>query len=91
MARKWTATIVVVDRRTRRSTTLEASESPSDLLRDQTASAVEEAYLLGVVDQDAYDVEVVLEKATRAGRRRDRSYRPFLDRRGVLRYDGPYA
>lgn len=25
------------------------------------------------------------------GLERDRSFRPFLDRKGVLRYDGPFA
>lgn len=85
--RTWTATIEV--RENRVLTVLDASRSEWDLLRDQTHSAVQEAALLGV---DLFDVTVVLWKTTQArGTERDRSFRPFLDRRGVLRFDGPYC
>lgn len=88
--RTWTADIVVYDRKARVTTTINASDSECDLLRDQTAVAVREAALLGVLTDD-YDVDVILWKRTQArGLERDRSFRPFIDRRGSLRYDGPF-
>jgi len=92
ITRTWTATIEVQDRRTGRVTVLDASRSEWDLLRDQIAVGVREAWLLGVVNSRDEFVRVVLWKTTKArGTERDRSFVPFLDRRGVLRYDGPYA
>lgn len=86
MTRTWTATIQVYDRRASTMTEIAADDSEWDLLRDQASQAVREAALLGVLS-DGYDVEVVLWKRTQArGLERDRSYRPYLDRRGVLRY-----
>lgn len=86
--RTWTAKIEVRERGA--STTIDASLSDADLLRDQVETAVRESCLLGVIG--TAEVEVVVYKTTRArGTERDRSYRPFLDGRGVLRYDGPYA
>lgn len=91
MTRKWSASIVVYDRKARQTVTIPADDSEADLLKDQTALAVEQAWQLGVVNDD-YDVDVILWKNTQAhGLERDRSYRPFLDRRGALRYDGPFA
>lgn len=95
--RTWTADIVVYDRKARTTTTINATDSEYDLLRDQTNVAVNEAALLGVVPcyanhTDDYDVTVVLWKRTKArGLERDRSFKPFIDRRGVLRFDGPYS
>lgn len=92
MTRKWTADIVVYDRKARQTISINSTDSESDLLADQTAVAIREAYMLGVVGSDDYDVEVILWKTTQAhGLERDRSYRPFLDRKGTLRYDGPFA
>lgn len=86
ITRTWTATIEV--RVQGRMTVLDATTSRWDLLRDQTVEAVREASCF----LPDHDVTVVLWKTTRArGTERDRSFRPFLDRRGVLRYDGPYC
>jgi len=82
--RTWTASIVSS------AGTIEAEASACDLLRDQALAALEEAWLLGVALEAG--TEIVLYKRTRArGLERDRSFRPFLDRRGRLRLDGPYA
>lgn len=91
MTRTWTADIVVYDRKARVTTTINATDSERDLLRDQTNVAVRESALLGVLSDD-YDVDVILYKHTQVrGTERDRSFRPFIDRRGMLRYDGPFA
>ena len=84
--RTWTADIEVYDRKTRLRNTVAATDSWLDLLKDQTETAVEEAWLLGVVNDD-YEVVVRLWKHTKArGLEVDRTYRPFLDQRGRLRY-----
>jgi hypothetical protein len=80
--RTWTAKIEV--RTSRGVLALDAADSPLDLLRDQTNVAVREAeqYV-----SDVSTVEVVIYKFTIArGRRRDRSFSVFRDRRGQVRY-----
>jgi hypothetical protein len=84
--RTWTATIQV---RTPRSgmVVLDATVSRWDLLRDQTDVAVREAAVL----LEEGEVSVVLHKTTKArGTERDRLFTVYRDKRGVVRYDGPY-
>jgi len=76
MARTWTATIKVGRE------TIEATPSRSDLLADQTVSAVREAALF--VDGRS-DVRVVLWKTTKAGTREDRSFGVWMES-GKIRY-----
>lgn len=87
--RTWTAIIRVET--FRGATEMAAEDSKADLLRDQTQAAVREAAVL-LDDTTPQTVRVVLVKRTQArGAERDRSFTVYRDRRGVLRYDGPYA
>lgn len=83
--RTWTATIQV---RTRSGmVVLDATTSRWDLLRDQTDVAVREAAVL----LEEGEVSVVLHKTTKArGTERDRLFTVYRDKRGAVRYDGPY-
>lgn len=82
MTRTWTASIQVWDGR--RTTTMPATDSQLDLLRDQTLIAVREASAL--VD-DASEVRVTLWKQTKArGIEPDRHFVVYRDKHGVVRY-----
>lgn len=76
MARTWTATIKVGRE------VIDATPSRSDLLSDQTVSAVREAAMF--LDGRT-DVRVVLWKTTQAGTREDRSFGVWMDQ-GKVRY-----
>lgn len=86
--RTWTAAVEVRESLGGRVIVeIPAATSEYDLLRDQTQAAVRESLVL----LEEGEVSVVLYKTTQArGTERDRSFTVSRDRRGVVRYDGPY-
>lgn len=84
--RTWSASIEVYDPLVRRLTTVIATPSEYDLLRDQTQDAIRETVRLGLLVWP-HEVHVILYKTTKArGTERYRTFYVFRDRQGVVRY-----